>query len=69
MAKRISIFSKEYIGLENSKVLELLLEQGIENKKAQSNLSEEEEKLLIDKLASLGYRRTDPRPVHVRSLQ
>ncbi len=64
MAKRISIFSKEYIGLENSKVLELLLEQGIENKKAQSNLSEEEEKLLIDKLASLGYRRTDaPEPV------
>lgn len=64
MAKRISIFSKEYIGLENSKVLELLQEQGIENKKAQSNLSEEEEKLLINKLASLGYRRTDaPEPV------
>ena len=64
MAKRISIFSKEYIGLENSKVLELLQEQGIENKKAQSNLSEEEERLLIDKLASLGYRRTDaPEPM------
>lgn len=59
MAKRISIFSKEYIGLENSKVLELLQEQGIENKKAQSNLSEEEEGMLISKLASLGYRRVD----------
>lgn len=59
MAKRISIFSKEYIELENSKVLELLQEQGIENKKAQSNLSEEEESMLISKLASLGYRRVD----------
>lgn len=59
MAKRISIFSKEYTGLENSKVIELLQEQGIENKKAQSNLSDEEERLLIGKLASLGYRRVD----------
>ncbi len=59
MAKRISIFSKEYIGLENSKVIELLQEHGIENKKAQSNLSEEEEKFLIGKLTSLGYRRAD----------
>lgn len=59
MAKRISIFSKEYTGLENSKVIELLQEQGIENKKAQSNLSDEEERLLIGKLESLGYRRVD----------
>lgn len=59
MAKRISIFSKEYTGLENSKVIELLQEQGIENKKAQSNLSDEEERLLIEKLAALGYRRAD----------
>ncbi len=59
MANRISIFSKEYIGLENSKGLELLREQGIENKKARSNLSEEEEGMLISRLASLGYRRID----------
>ena len=59
MAKRISIFSKEYTGLENSKVIELLQEHGIENKKAQSNLSDEEERLLIEKLAALGYRRAD----------
>ncbi len=59
MAKRISIFSKEYTELENSKVIELLQEHGIENKKAQSNLSDEEERLLIEKLAALGYRRAD----------
>lgn len=59
MAKRISIFSKEYIGLENSKVIELLQENGIENKKAQSNLSDEEEKWLIGKLSSMGFQRAD----------
>lgn len=59
MAKRISIFSKEYIGLENSRVIELLQENGIENKKAQSNLSDEEEKWLIGKLSSMGFQRAN----------
>ena len=58
MAKRISVFSKEYDGLENSKVIELLQEHGIENKKAQSGLTEEEEEFLHKKLAAMGYRRT-----------
>ena len=57
MAKRISSFTKEYDGLENSKVIELLNSHGIVDKKAQSGISEEEESLIKKDLSSLGYKK------------
>ncbi len=57
MAKRISSFTKEFDGLENSKVIEILEKNGIVNKKAQSGISEEEESLLCKELAALGYKK------------
>ena len=59
MAKRISSFTKEYDGLENSKVIEILEQNGIAGKKAQSGLSEDEEKIVVKALASMGFKKID----------
>ncbi|MGN0345936.1 MAG: translation initiation factor IF-2 [Lachnospiraceae bacterium] len=59
MAKRISVFSKEYVNLDNSKVIEILEKNGIANKKAQSGLSEEEEALVVKELRAMGVKKVN----------
>ena len=56
MSKRISQFSKEYEGLDNNKVIELLEKCGIEGKKAQSNISDEDIAKIMPELKKLGYK-------------
>ncbi len=51
MAKRISAFTKEHEGLDNKTVLKTLEGIGITGKTAASNISEEEEALLLKALA------------------
>ncbi len=57
MSKRISQFSKEYEGLDNNKVIELLESKGVAGKKAQSGITPEEEALIIPELGKLGYKK------------
>ncbi len=63
MAKRISLFSKEFADSEgnapkNALVIELLAGHGVEGKTASSNISAEEEALITADLKAKGYKRS-----------
>ena len=57
MGKRICNFSKEYEGLDNNKVIEILESNGISGKKSQSGISEEEEAMVAKVLAKEGFKK------------
>ena len=57
MGKRICNFSKEYEGLDNNKVIEILELNGITGKKSQSGISEQEEAIVAKVLAKEGFKR------------
>ncbi len=62
MAKRISLFSKEFTGSDgnapkNALIIELLAKHGIEGKTASSNISDEEETMIAAELKAQGFKR------------
>ena len=70
MAKRISLFSKEFADSEgnspkNALVIELLAKHGVEGKTASSNISAEEEALIEGDLKPRAIRRV-AKPLRLR---